>query len=125
MNVFDIVNNISNSRDELEFDSEVNKVYNQFIINLALSYYPDTILIADELNKHKNITNQQHYAVLFHSVAKRKRFSKWVKSKKHDDLDLISRFYKMSNRKALEILPFHSDSDLMMIKSKLDTGGLK
>lgn len=125
MNVFDIVNNISNSRARLDFTDEVDKLYNQYIINLAFSYYPDTVLIADELNKHKTLTNKQHYEIMFTLVNKKKRFSKWVKTKKHDDVKLISDYYQISNRKALEIIRFFSDSDLNNIKLSLDRGGMK
>lgn len=125
MNVFDIVNNISNSRSQLEFTPEVDKLYNQYIINLAFSYYPDTVLIADELNKHKTLTNRQHYEIMFSLVNKKKRFSKWVKTKKHDDAKLISEYYNVSNRKALEIVRFFSDRDLNEIKLSLDKGGIK
>lgn len=125
MNIFDIVNNISNSRSRLEFTDEIDKLYSQYLINLAFSYYSDTVLIADELNKHKTLTNQQHYEIMFNIISKRKRFSKWVKHKKHNDVNLISEYYNISNRKALEIIRFFSDSDLNGIKLKLDKGGMK
>lgn len=125
MNIFDIVNNISNSRSQLEFTDEIDKLYSQYLINLAFSYYSDTVLIADELNKHKTLTNQQHYEIMFNIISKRKRFSKWVKQKKHGDVNLISEYYNISNRKALEIIRFFSDSDLNGIKLKLDKGGMK
>ena len=82
-------------------------------------------LILNEMNVISNIDKKLHFDYLMHSVRKRKRFSKWLKKSKDDNIDLIKKFYGYSYTKAKDVVDILSEDQLKHIRSKLDTGGLR
>lgn len=100
------------------------KEYSQFMINRAFSYFPDTILHAQEMNKYAgqdNIFNHDYY---LHSLRPKKRFSKWFKPEKIADVEAISRAYNINIQRAKEYYKLLSAEDMNEIRALLDTGGL-
>lgn len=120
---FDYINSINNK--EYIFDKHSEKDYNPFIVNLGFSYFMDTVLLANELNKHSNIPNKAQYDFLYHSVTKKKRFSKWVKKedKVDENLQLISDYFGFSLNKAKDALKVLTDEQIEQIKLLMDKGG--
>ena len=51
MNPFEFLNAINYTKKDLMVDPENEKHYNSFVINRSLSYFPDTVAIANEMNK--------------------------------------------------------------------------
>lgn len=117
-NIFDFVNAINikiDLKDELQG-------YNQYIINKAFSYFRDTILISNEINKY-SINDHMHFFYYFTFVTKKKRFTKWSKPKyNEDDVNLIIEYYNINHRKALEIMDL---VDIDLIKKSFYHGGMK
>ena len=54
-------------------DDICEKAYNSFMVNRGLSYFPDTVVIANEMNKHHQIDNKLQYHYLINMIRKRKR----------------------------------------------------
>ena len=104
-------------------NEETNKVYNQFMINKALSNTIDTLFYASELNLMGKMTNAEHYKYLIHSIPKKNRWAKWVKEEKDPNIDLIIECYKCSRIKAKEILKMLKPEHLEKIRLHLDKGG--
>ena len=104
-------------------DPMVEKEYTPFVINRCLSYFPDTIMQVNEMNRLNGIGKKMHYDFLFNSIRKRKRFSKWLKDEKPNDFDTIKRYFGYSDRKTREILPLISDSDVEEMKKEMFIGG--
>ncbi len=96
--------------------------YPPFIVNKSLSYFTDTVLYANEMNRHAHLDNRLQYDYYIHAVRKRKRFSRWDKNEKSDKFDLLKEYYGYSDRKINEVMDLISDEELNTIKELVDTG---
>ncbi len=122
--LFDYLTAINYSKENLLVDDQSVKEYVPFIINRGLSYFLDTVLQANEMNRYPDLPKDMMNDFLIHSIKKRKRFSKWVKkSETSDDLELVCEYYNYSKRKgvlALELLP---EKQLAEIREQMSSGG--
>lgn len=122
MKLSDFLTAINYTKESL-FDTEdemVQKDYVPFIINRCLSYFPDTIFHANEMNKLNHTEKRLQFDYLRNAIRKRKRYSKWLKDETSKDLDLVKRSFNYSNRKAKEALSILSKEDIENIK-KMDS----
>jgi hypothetical protein len=85
----------------------------------------DTIMYANEMNQKNSLDHKLQYDFLLNIIRPRKRFSKWLKKSKDDNIDLIKKFYGYSYTKAKDVVDILSEDQLKYIRSKLDTGGLR
>ena len=120
MNPFALINSISNSKIDI---LENEKDYNAFMVNRGLSYFPDTVIYANEMNKFHHLDNRLQYSFLINIIRKRNRFSKWNKSIESENINAIKRYYGYSNEKARDVLPLLSNENLNIIKGKIFHGG--
>jgi len=58
MNPFDYLNSINYSKQDLMVDDDTEKAYNAFLVNRGLSYFQDTVLLANEMNKNHHIDHR-------------------------------------------------------------------
>jgi hypothetical protein len=124
MSPFDYINAINFTKQNLFEDPQAHKDYNAWIINKGLSYFPDTLLYANEMNRHYGIPKNWQFSFLLNSIAKKKRFSKWSKKDAiSESLRLVKEYYGYSNEKAKQALSVLSDEQLAMIEQKLYKGG--
>ena len=123
MNHFDYLNSINLSKQDIMIDDICEKAYNSFMVNRGLSYFPDTVVIANEMNKHHQIDNKLQYHFLINMIRKRKRFSKWAKANKESDIDAVKEYYGYSNEKARQALTLLSPDQITIIKNKVSKGG--
>lgn len=112
-----------NIMDDENLGEENERAYNPFIINRCLGSFMDTVLFANEMNMRSHATKKMQYDFYINSVRKRKRFSKWVKSVKPDNLAMVKEYYGYSDAKALQVLDMLSDEAIENIKQKLEKGG--
>ena len=49
---FDYLNSINDTKKDIMIDDLDEKAYASFIINRSLSYFPDTVCIANEMNRY-------------------------------------------------------------------------
>lgn len=119
MNPFDFVNSINSTKKNLIKDCEdgsiTEKDYSSFIINKALSYFPDTLLYANEINKQPHLDGLMQYEYLLHSVRKGRRFSKWSKPEVSEELTAISKYYKVNMKRAQEYAKVLTDEQVKEI----------
>ena len=71
---FAFVEEIYFGKKNIIIDTESEKQYNAFMVNLALSFGPDTILLANEMNIRWQIDRKMQNDYLRHVVSKKKRF---------------------------------------------------
>jgi hypothetical protein len=117
MNVWDFVNSISYDKRDLFVDPQAEKEYNSFIVNRALSQYPDCIFYANAANRYSNIPKKWQYDLLRYSIPARKRFSKWGKKEADDDtLKLIQETYQISSNKARDVLSLLTKEQLKQLQ---------
>lgn len=120
---FDYINSISQNKKDLMEDEQAEKAYNAWLVNRGLSYFPDTIQHANEMNMMAHLGNKLQYTYLINTIRPRKRFSKWVKKKEDSDLEAIMKCYGYNIDKAKSALSILSPNQLKTIKEKLDEGG--
>jgi hypothetical protein len=125
MSPFDYINAISDTKIDIMVDDVAEKQYNAFMVNRGLSYFVDTVLIANEMNRNHHLDNRLQFAFCINSVRKRKRFSKWNKPQEVESLEVVKEYYGYSNEKAKSALTILSQSQIELIKQKLYTGGLR
>ena len=125
MNHFDYLNSINYSKEDIMHDNLDEKAYNSFMVNRGLSYFNDTVIYANEMNRYAHIDSKLQYDFLRTLIRKRKRFSKWTKEDKNSDIDLIKEYYGYSKEKAFQVLPLLSKEQLAFISKKLSKGGRK
>lgn len=126
MNLSDFLTSINSSKENLvEKDPICEKEYIPFVVNKCLSYFPDTIFYANQINVRPGLDKKMQYDYLRLSVSKRKRFSKWFKEEKNDNIKLIQEYYGYSYRRAKEVLECLTDDNIRTIKDSLKTGGVK
>lgn len=124
MSPFEFVNAISDNKKNLFEDPQAHKDYSSFLINKSLSYFPDTVLYVNEMNRRYDIDKDWQFFFLLNSIPKRKRFSKWAKKEAEPKyLKEVMEYYGYSITKAKEALRVLTDEQLTMIEEKLNKGG--
>tara|TARA_R110000868_G_scaffold173655_10_gene409934 strand:- start:457 stop:831 length:375 start_codon:yes stop_codon:yes gene_type:complete len=124
MNPFDWVNSINSGKDIMVDDvSEQN--YVPFVVNRAMSYFSDTILIANKANMIPHVDKKLQYHYLINSTKPRKRFSKWAKKSEDSDIELVMNAYNYSYRKAVTALSLLTRPQLETLKNKNNKGGIQ
>jgi hypothetical protein len=90
---------------------ENEREYVPYIVARSLSYFPDTVFYANEVNHRGCVDKKAHYDYLFNSVRKRKRFSPWQKREEDPAIPAIAWAYGINRRRAEEYLTILSKSD--------------
>jgi len=122
LNPFELIKSISNDKKDI---LENEKDYNAFMVNRGLSYFPDTVIYANEMNKFHHLDGRLQYQFLINTIRKRNRFSKWNKSIESENINAIKQYYGYSNEKARDVLPLLSNENLKTIRGRIQHGGIQ
>lgn len=126
-NPFDYINDINYDKKDIIRNSPnpelAAKGYNPWITNKTLSYFQDTIMYSNEMNKNAHLINQMQFDYFLNSINKRKRFAKQSKKVVSDDANSVAKYYGYSLRRAEEVLSILTADQIKTIKRKLETGG--
>ena len=126
MNPFDFVTAINSTKKNLiNEDLDLEKEYNPFLTNKALSYFTDTIMDANQMNMHHGIDKKLQFDYLINIVRPGKRFSKWAKKVENNDREVVKTYYGYNDRNAEVALSLLSAEQLKIIKERLENGGVK
>lgn len=123
MNPFEYVNQINYGKKDIMVDDLAERSYNGFMTNRSLSYFIDTIMMANEMNVHHHLDNRLQFDFLINTVRKKRRFSKWVKPVELDSIEVIKQYYGYSNDKAKAILSVLTESQIDEMRNKVSKGG--
>ena len=126
VNPFEYVESILRTKKDLIVDDVSEKAYSSFLTNRALSYHPDTILYAQEMNTNHHLDNKLQFHYLINTIrsASRKK-TKWAKRLENNEIDAIRQYYGYNYQKAKVALSILSKEQIKTIKEKLDKGGVK
>ena len=125
MNPFDYLNAINMTKKDIMVDDIAEKEYNSFMVNRGLSYFSDTVLYANEMNKNHHVDSRLQFDFFINIIRRRKRFSKWFKPEQISDLDVVKKYYGYSNEKARQVLTLLNTDQINELKRKVTTGGRK
>lgn len=123
MSPFEFLNTINYTKSDLMIDPDNEKLYNSFVVNRSLSYFPDTVAIANEMNRYHHVDRKLQYHFLLNLVRKRKRFSKWVKPDIHKHIEAVKSYYGYSDEKARQALLLLTNDQLEVLCRKVSKGG--
>lgn len=93
MNIFDILNSISFTKEDLSEKEGFEKEYNSFMVNRFLSMTPDTAYYAELMNRHGQINKKNQYRILLNLIPRKKRFFKYEKGESSDEMNKILMMY--------------------------------
>ena len=125
MNPFDYLNTINDTKKDIMVDDIAEKAYASFVINRSLSYFPDTVCIANEMNRYHHLDKKLQYHFLINIIRKRKRFSKWIKPDLDSDIEVVKEYYGYSNEKAQQVHSLLSSEQIEELRKKVNKGGRK
>ena len=125
MNPFEYLNAINTSKQDIMIDDLAEKNYNSFMVNRSLSYFNDTVLMANEMNVNHHLDPKLQFSFLLNIVRKRKRFSKWMKPESFSDVEVVKEYYGYSNEKARQALTLLTKEQIDLLKQKVYKGGRK
>ena len=122
----DWLNSINVTKNNLiDENPDLEKGYPAYIINRCLSGQIDSVMFANEINKHPNLSKKLQYDFFLNSLRKRKRYSPWIRKEQIENLDLVKKYYGYSSEKAEQVLNILTKEQLSFIRDRLDTGGKK
>ena len=126
MGPFEFIKSINQTKKDLIKDEPLaEKDYKPFLVNRGLSFFQDTVLQVNEMNRLHFLDNTLHFDYLLNSIRPRKRWSKWLKPDKIDNLEVVKEYYGFGNEKAKEALEILTDADIEYIKDKFIKGGVE
>jgi len=123
MNPFDYVKAINTTKKDIMVDDIAEDEYQPFIVNRALSYFPDTVLYANEMNQHSHLPARLQFDFFINIIKKRNRFSKWFKPTEIQSIGIIKEYYGYSNEKAKSVLSLLNNKQIEDLRKRIYKGG--
>lgn len=121
---FTYLNAITHTKENIIQDEATEKQYAPYIVNKGLSYGPDTIIPANEMNSRPHLDKAMQFSFLINSIRSKKRFNKWIKADKIEAIEVIKEYYGYSTEKARHALPLFSQENIKLLKQKIEKGGM-
>ena len=128
MNPFDFVKDIQRGKKDVIRNSEnpekAEGFYNPFMTNRALSFYPDSILHANEINQRGGLDKIMQFDYFLNSIRSMKREHAWIKKPEEDaNVELLSQYFQVNSKTAREYLRVLNKHQLEHIKIRTSKGG--
>lgn len=127
MNPFDYLNAINHTKEDVIRDSDnpelAEKLYNPYLVNRGLSYFIDTIYLANEVNRRHHLANVMQFDFLINTIRKKKRYSKWHKLQHDDTIDAVMNYYGYSRDKARQVVDLLTEDQITQIRKSQSKGG--
>ena len=125
MTPLDYLNTINDTKQDIMETESDERNYVPFVINRSLSYFADTVGMANVVNQHHHIDKKLQYHFLINIIRKRKRFSKWIKPDLVSDMEVVKQYYGYSNNKARQVFHLLSPEQIEELRKKVSKGGRK
>ena len=128
MNPFDYLNAINDTKENVIEDSDnpelAEKLYPPYLVNRGLSFFIDTVYLANEMNRHHHLENKMQFDFLINIVRKKKRFSKWFKAQPDEEVEAVMNYYGYSQDKARQVVDLLTKDQIIQIIERQRKGGL-
>ena len=115
----DYMNAINHEKEDLMADEDVfwEKKYPAYIVNKALSAFPDTLLYVNEMNRLHHLDKRLQFQFFLNSIRPK------IRSSKIKNLEYVKEYYGYNNEKARQALDILDDEKIEHIKRIIDRGG--
>jgi hypothetical protein len=108
---------------DVDFEAASNG-YNAFMVNRALSQYPDCIHQAQQMNMMSHLSPYEQWCFLNSTINKKKRYSQWAKKAPTSNiLSAIIEVYKVNSNVASEYLSLMTREQQQELLDYVDKGG--
>ena len=97
--------------------------YNPFLTNRAMAGFIDTIMFAEEMNQHHQLSPQLQYDFYYYGVRKGSRFDPIPKPIEPEGLEVVMAYFGYSKQKASEVMSLLSKQDILSMIQSMDKGG--
>lgn len=121
---FDFVKDIEFEKKNLIVDQATERAYSAFVINKAMSFGADTVFQADEMNRRAHIPPKCQNLFMLGTVAKKKRFNRWIKKEQDESIEIIMKVFGYNERKAMDVVKLFDKQQIEEMKKLLYTGGV-
>lgn len=126
--MFAFLASVGETKEELIREQDLpqetlEKAYPAWQINRGLSMGADSILYANEMNRLYGLSNDAQYRYYKHALPARKRYNKWAKRDKDDDIILVARHYQCNISIAKQLIKVLGAEGLEALHNKTRTGG--
>lgn len=122
--IFYILDAITNTKEDVTNNPLFDKIYNIFMINRWLSMNSHTLMAALISNQIRHVSKKQHFYFLQNLIKKKKVYFRYKKGNKKDKkIDLIMKYYNVSDEKAQDIFAILDKKQITKIKNAF--GGRK
>lgn len=121
MTLFDILTEITTGKKDITDDPAFEKTYSQYMINRFLAMYRGTLEMSNLLTGLEDISNKNHFLLLMKTLPKKKI---WFSYKKKEftpnktSVNIISDYFRVSKKDAIDILKLLSPEQLNNIESR-------
>ena len=115
---------IMKTKERIVNDDNENS-YNSWLVNKAMSYFPDTIFYANEANRLYSSMPKQAQFDLYLAVVKPKyrQYTKWPKLEADEVIDALMELNGFSRKKASAAARVLNMSQIEALMKTLDKGG--
>jgi hypothetical protein len=125
MGPFDYIKAINKHENIMKNDPFAEKDYTPFLVNRGLSFFQDTILQVNEVNRLHFLDKRLQFDYLLNNIRPRNRWSKWLKPDKIENLEIVKMYFGFGNEKAKDALEVLSDTQIENIKTHFIEGGVE
>jgi hypothetical protein len=77
------------------------------------------------MNRNHHLDSRLQFDYLLNNIRKKRRYSKWLKPEKLQNVELVKEYYGFSYEKAKDALRILSENQLAYIIDKLNQGGVE
>ena len=124
MTPFDFVKDVSYGKMGI-FSEENESEYVPFLTNRAFSYYPDTVMFANEMNMNAHLDKAMQFDFYLHGLRKRKRYSPWNKREDNPELTAVVEYFQYSYPRAKEVMKILTQGQIDTIVKLMEHDGLE
>ena len=125
MGPFEFIKAINSHKNVMKDDTLAEKEYMPFLVNRGLSFFQDTILQVNEMNRCHFLDKKLQFDYLLNNIRPRSRWSKWLKPDKIENLEIVKTYFGFGNEKAKDALEVLSDTQIEKIKAQFTEGGVE
>lgn len=119
----EIIPSILQTKKNALLTEQDEKSYPAFMVSRALSFYSDTVALANEINQYQHIDNKLKYDFLLNSIKPYKRqFAKWHKRAATADLDVVKEYYGYTDAKAYDALRILNSDQIDQLRKRIEKG---
>lgn len=120
---FDAINAVSSVRPLTYHDLQSEGMsYEPFLVNRAFSLSEDAVRAAALMNERSHLDKEMQATFYIHTLRPRRRFEKWPKELKNDDISVVAQYYGMSQREAKLYANLHTKEQYAEMREVLAEG---